>query len=78
MRQNIRDILVSIDLGLIYQHASDSFQMWWEQVESAEDEMDVPFALSFLSCLVLFRQECKPDIGLNAAKNNDYMKKSFK
>ncbi len=33
-----------------------------EQVESVEDETNVPFLLSFLSCLMLSRQECKPGI----------------
>ncbi len=61
-RQDIRDILVSSDLGLIYQHVSESFETRWEQVESVEDDTNVPFTLLFSSCLVLSRQECKPGI----------------
>ncbi len=45
-RPNIRDILISFDSR-------------WEQVESMEDETNVPFTLSFSSCLVLSRQEFK-------------------
>ncbi len=61
-RQDIRDIFVSFDSGLIYQHVSESFEMRREQVESVEDETNVPFTLSFLSCLMLSRWECKPSI----------------
>ncbi len=60
--QDIRDILVSFDSGLIYRHVSDRFETRREQVESVEDETKVPFTLSFLSYLVLSRQECKPGI----------------
>ncbi len=62
MRQDIRGILISFDLGLIYQHVSESFETRREQVESVEDETNVPLTLSFLSCLVLSRRECKPGI----------------
>ncbi len=62
MRQNIRDILISFDSGLIYQHVSKKFEMRREQVESVEDKMNVPFTLSFSSCLALSRRECKPGI----------------
>ncbi len=62
MRQDIRDILVSSDSGLIYQHVSESFEMRREQVKSVEDETNVPFTLSFLSCLILSRWECNPGI----------------
>ncbi len=61
-RQDIRDILISLDSGLIYWHVSESFKTRREQVESVEDEANVPFTLSFLSCLVLSRRECKPGI----------------
>ncbi len=62
-RQDIRDILTSFDLGLIYQHVSESFETRQEQVESVEDEINVlPFTLSFSSCLMLSRRECKPGI----------------
>ncbi len=50
-RQDIWDILVSFDLGLIYRHVSESFETRQEQVESMEDETNVPFTLSFSSCL---------------------------
>ncbi len=66
MRQDIRDILVSFDSGLIYQHVSESFVTRWEQVESVEDETNIPFTLSFSSCLVLSQRECKSDIIQNA------------
>ncbi len=56
------NILVSFDLGLIYRHVSESFETRREQVESVEDETNVPFTLSFSSCLILSRQECKPGI----------------
>ncbi len=58
-RQDIRDILVSFDSGLIYRHVSES-ETRWEQVESVEDKTNVSFTLSFLSCLMLSRWECKP------------------
>ncbi len=54
-RRDIRDILISFDSGMIYRHVSESFEMRQEQVESVEDEMNVPFTLSFSSCLVLSR-----------------------
>ncbi len=57
-----RDILVSFHSGLIYRHVSESFETRWEQVASVEDETNVPFTLSFLSCLALSRRECKPGI----------------
>ncbi len=37
-RQDIPDILVSFDSGLIYQHVSESFHMRREQVKSVENE----------------------------------------
>ncbi len=61
-RQDIRDILVSFDSGLIYQHVSENLETRREQVESVEDETNVHFTLSFSSCLVLSQQECKPGI----------------
>ncbi len=54
--------LISFDFGLIYRHVSGSFKMRQEQVESVENETNVPFTLSFSSCLVLSRWECKPGI----------------
>ncbi len=48
--------------GLIYRHVSESFGTKREQVESVEDEMNVPFTLLFSSCLMLSRWECKPGI----------------
>ncbi len=62
MRQDIRDILVSFDSGLIYQHVSKSFEMRWEQVKGMENETNVPFTLFFSSCLVLSRREYKSGI----------------
>ncbi len=62
-RWDIRDILVSFNSGLIYRHVSESFEMSWEQVESVEDKTNVLFTLSFSSCLVLSRRECK--LGIN-------------
>ncbi len=62
MRQNIQDILVSFDWRLIYWRVSESFETRREQVESVKDEMNVPFTLSFSSCLVLSQWECKPGI----------------
>ncbi len=56
------NILVSFDARLIYRRVFENFKMRWEQVESVEDEMNVPFTLLFSSCLVLSRQECKPGI----------------
>ncbi len=61
-RQDIRDILVFFDLGLIYRHVSESFEIRREQIESVEDETSVPFTLPFSSFLVLSRRECKPGI----------------
>ncbi len=61
-RQDIQDILISFDSGLIYRHVSESFKTRREQVESLEDETNVPFKLLFLSCLVLSQWECKPGI----------------
>ncbi len=55
-------ILISFDSGLIYQHVNESFTMRQEQTKSVEDETNVPFTLSFSSCLVLSRRECKPGI----------------
>ncbi len=37
MRWDIWDILVSFDLGLIYQHVSESFGSRQEQVENVTD-----------------------------------------
>ncbi len=62
MRQDIREILISFDSGLIYRHDSKSFEMRWEQVGSVEDEKNLPFTLAFSSCLVLSRWECKAGI----------------
>ncbi len=59
-RQDIRDILISFNSGLIYRHVSESFETRREQVESVEDEANIPFM--FLSCLVLSRRESKPVI----------------
>ncbi len=64
-RQDIRDILISFDSGLIYQHVYESFERRRKQVESVEDETNVPFTRSFLSCLVLSQRECKPGIRIN-------------
>ncbi len=61
-RQDIRDILISFDSGQFYLHVFESFETRREQVESVEDEMNVPFTLLFLSCLVLSRRQCKPGI----------------
>ncbi len=61
-RQDIRDILVSLNSGLIYRHVSENFEMRQEQVESVEDETNQPFTLSFSSFLMLSRWECKPGI----------------
>ncbi len=61
-RQDIRDILVSFDSGLIYRHVSESFETRREQVENVEDETNVPCTISFSSCFVLSRRECKPGI----------------
>ncbi len=58
------NILISFDLVLIYWHVSESFETKLEQVESVEDEMNVPFTLSFSSCPMLSRRECKPDISI--------------
>ncbi len=63
-RQDIRDILISFDSGLIYWYVSTSLETRWEQVESMEDETNVPFTLSFSSCPVLSQRECKPGIKL--------------
>ncbi len=52
-KQDIRDILVSFDSGLIYQLVSESFETRQEQVESVEDKTNILFTLSFSSCLVL-------------------------
>ncbi len=46
-RQDIRDILVSFDSGLIYRYVSKSLETRREQVESMEDETNVPFTFSF-------------------------------
>ncbi len=62
MGQDIRDILVSFDSGLIYRHVSESFETRPQQVKIVEDETNVPFTLSFSSCLMLSRRECKPGI----------------
>ncbi len=65
-RQDIRNVLVFFDSGLIYQHVSKSFEMRREQDKSVEDEINVPsFTLSFSSCLILSRWECKPGITEN-------------
>ncbi len=61
-RQDIWDILISFDSGLIHQHVSGSIETRREQVESAEHETNVPFTLLFSPCPVLSRQECKPGI----------------
>ncbi len=61
-RQDIWDILVSFNSGLIYRHVFESFKTRWEQVKSVEDEMNVPFTLSFSSCLILSQRECKAGI----------------
>ncbi len=61
-RQDIRDILIFFDSGLIYWHVSESFETRQEQVGSVKDETNVPFTLSFSSCLMLSWLECKPDI----------------
>ncbi len=61
-RQDIRDILISFDSGLIYRHVSKSFETRREQVDSVKNETNVPFTLSFSSCLVLSWRECKPDM----------------
>ncbi len=66
-RQDIRDIHVCFDSGLIYRHVSESFEMRREQVESVVDETNVLFALSFSSCLTS-RRECKP--GIRNIKNH--------
>ncbi len=58
-RQDIRDTLIFFDSKLIYRHVSESFETRWEHVESVEDDTNVPFTLSFSSCLVLSRRECK-------------------
>ncbi len=58
-RQDIRDIFVSFDSGMIYRHVSESFETRWEQVESVEDETNISFTLSFSSCLVPSQWECK-------------------
>ncbi len=62
MGQDIRDILISFDSGMIYRHVSESFETRREQNKSVEDETNVPFTLSFSSSLTLFRWECKPGI----------------
>ncbi len=62
MRQDIQDILVSFDSGLIYPHVSESFKMRREQVESVEDNMNVPFTFSH-SRLV----SCRLDENVNQA-----------
>ncbi len=61
-RQDIWDILVSFDSRNWF-----SFETRREQVESVEDETNVPFALSFWSCLMLPQQECRPGIKYCAA-----------
>ncbi len=58
----------SLWLWTIYQHVSESFETRWKQVESVEDETNVPFTLSFLSCRVLSQQECKPGIRINQSE----------
>ncbi len=68
-RQDIQDILVSFDSRLIYQHDTESFKTIQEQVESVEDETNVPLTLSFSSCLVLFKGECKPGIMVLSFQN---------
>ncbi len=83
-----RDILVSFDSGLIYQHVSKNFEMRKEQVENVTDKTNVPFTL----ILILSRRECKPGIiyynvleweytftsGQNTAKSSNYIEKCFK
>ncbi len=64
MRKDIRDILVFFDSWLIYRYVSESFETRREQVASMENETNVPFTLSFSSCLVLSRWECKQSIML--------------
>ncbi len=50
MRQDIRDILISFDSGLICQHVSKSFDMRQEQVENVTDKKMYP--LHSHSCLI--------------------------
>ncbi len=61
-RWDIRDILVSFDSGLIYQHVSESFEIRLEQVENVTDKTNVLFTLSLSSGLVPFQWECKRGI----------------
>ncbi len=65
-----RDILGSFDLGLIYQHVSESFETRQEQVENGTDKTGVPFTLSFSFHLMLPRWECKPSITIVTASHN--------
>ncbi len=67
-RQDIRDILISFDSGLIYWHVTESFETIREQVENMKDETNVPFTLSFSFCLMLSRWECKPGITVSFSK----------
>ncbi len=57
-RQDIWEIFISFDSGLIYWHVSESFETRQEQVKSMEDKTNAPLTLSFSSCLVLSRREC--------------------
>ncbi len=68
-RQDIRDVLVSFDSELIYRHISENFEMRQEQVESLEDETNVPFTLSFSYCLVPSPRECEPGIKCYTSTN---------
>ncbi len=61
-RQGIRYILISFDSGLIYQHVSESFETRRKQVKSVEDETNVPFTISFPSCLMSSQREFKSGI----------------
>ncbi len=56
------NILVFVASELIYWHISENFEMRQEQVENVIDKTNVPFTISFSSCLMLPRWECKPGI----------------
>ncbi len=72
MRQDIRDNLVSFDLGLIYQHISESYEMRWEQVESVKDETNVPFytPVLILSRAVSMRMWTRYDVSVESISDN--------
>ncbi len=53
---------------IIYQKVSESYEMRQEQVKNVWDEMNIPFSLSSLSHIMLFRQEIKPGIVKNRSK----------